>query len=269
MTSSSQDAFRQLYPMTDPGPYAALYDGLPEPLNELCALIKQQFIHPGRLDEYSAVLPEERGPEDGTFISVEQILAGLIERNPAGLIMERQPDERLIVSCRHHALLLTSILRLRGTPARVRVGFAQYVAQAPDRHVDHWLCEVWDASQQRWQLVDADAQRVDLPRDEFEPASDVWLGARAGQLQPEQYGAMEWWGMPYIRSNLCHDLDAILGHEPIYWEGPRIFHQPLEEMRPEQYTLLDQVAQMLHDPDHTIDQLRALRARQPDLQWAS
>lgn len=269
MTSPELDSFRQLYPMTDPGPYAALYDRLPQSVPELCALIREQFIHPGKLDSYRDELTEARGPEDGTFISVEQILAGLVDRNPNGLIMERRPDERLIVSCRHHALLLTSILRYRDIPARVRVGFAQYVAEKPDKHVDHWVCEVWDDAQQRWQFADADTQRVDFPRDEFELAGDVWLNARAQRLQPEQYGALEWWGMPYIRSNLCHDFDSILGNEPIYWEGPRVFHHPLEEMQPEQYLLLDQVAELLKNPEHNIDQLRALRADQPDLQWAS
>ena len=266
---SSVDAFRHVSPMTDPGPYQTLYDGLPESLPALCALIRQQFIHPGRLAEFSAVLPESRGPEDGTFISVEQILAGLQARNPRGLVLDRQPDERLIVTCRHHALLLTSILRSRGDAVRVRVGFAEYVAEQSEKHVDHWVCEVWDAAACRWMLVDADTQRIDVPRDAFELACDVWLNARAGRLQPTQYGALEWWGLGYIRSNLCHDFDAILGYEPIYWEGPRIFHQPLDDMQPHQYALLDQVAELLREPEMNLDQLHALRTSQPDLQWAS
>ena len=55
------------------------------------------------------------------------MLKGLLQRKEKGLIMERKPEERLVVSCRFHSMLLASILKYQEVPARVRVGFANYL----------------------------------------------------------------------------------------------------------------------------------------------
>ncbi|BCM91590.1 hypothetical protein IAD21_03465 [Abditibacteriota bacterium] len=259
---------RQCYELSDyttPGEYAYLYATLPTGLTELCHLIKQQFIHPGSLKRFRDVLPANRANEDGRFATVERMLQGLLERNPAGLVNERSPEQRLIVSCRHHALFLASILKSRGVPARVRVGFAQYVADQPQKHVDHWICEVWNDAEERWMFVDPDMKMVDFPRAEFELAGDVWLRARAGEVEPYGYGSFPRWGLSSIRDNLCHDFESVLNHESNYREGPPLFHASFNALQPTQLVLLDFMAEWLQQPDANYDQLIRLRDERPEL----
>lgn len=80
---------------TNPGEFETLYEGLPESLTELCELIKAQFIHPvADLPLYRNLLPPERRleGEDSEYPTVRCLLAGLVTRNPAGLVYERRPE---------------------------------------------------------------------------------------------------------------------------------------------------------------------------------
>jgi hypothetical protein len=44
--------YRQYSEYTDPGEYAYLYEGLPDSPQELCRLIKSQYINPNELPMY-------------------------------------------------------------------------------------------------------------------------------------------------------------------------------------------------------------------------
>jgi len=253
--------------MTDPGEYAQMYDGLPESLSALCYLIKRQFVHPAILKEYPDVLPEGSENEDTKFITVQQMLEGLLERNPLGLVMDRPPDERLLVSCRYHVLLLISIMKHRGIPARARVGFAPYL-NAEGKSGCHWICEIWTPSEQRWMFVDPDIKRVDFPRHEFELAGNAWLKARKGLIQPELYGLGEWRGLSCIRGELCQDFASILGFEYVYWDGPPLYHLRMETIKQKHLELLDTIAHLLQAPECHLDQLLALREINQELQMS-
>ncbi|MDT0352519.1 transglutaminase domain-containing protein [Pseudonocardia charpentierae] len=117
-----------------------------------------------------------------------------------GLAEARPPDQRLACRCRNFTLLLLGPLRAKGIPARARYGFAAYVNAG--HYEDHIVCEYWNASEERWQLVDAQLDEVwcqrlgigfdvlDVPRDQFLAALnktemlswDVW-GAQPGPDQ--------------------------------------------------------------------------------------
>jgi hypothetical protein len=83
---------------TDPGALGCLYEGLPASLEGLCALVKAQLIHPVELERYASALPEGRQQEDARFYSVSDMLRELVARNPQGLVMDRAPGERLVLS---------------------------------------------------------------------------------------------------------------------------------------------------------------------------
>ena len=250
---------------TDPGPHGAAFAGLPTTLPELCRIIKAQLIHPCFLEKYRDQLPPERGDEDEQFDTVAQMLEVLLARNPHGLVAERTPAERLIVSCRHHAILLASILRTRGTPVRVRAGFAEYVAFRPGPHITHWICEVWNADGRRWMLVDPDIQKVDFDRAEFEFGGETWLRGRRGEIDPNLYGVMEWWGTCMLKHLLCHDLACVLGDEVNYGTESPLSRMPMEELQPHHFELLDRAAELLsEEPNRT--NLQRLREASPELQ---
>ena len=266
MTSRNEalDFYRAYGVHTDPGAYAYLYEGLPESLPELCDLIKGQLIHPAEVERYADVLPEGRRREDLHFYSVHDMLSGLVARNPRGLTMERQPAERLVLSCRFHAMFLVSMAKSLGFPARVRVGFAGYLAPETGKHFDHWVSEVWNGQEGRWMVVDADARRVDI--DDFELAGDVWLRARRGEIDPQRYGFHIWWGLGYIVGNMWHDLSANLKDERIYWQGPELFRRDAEQLSAEEVAFVDRLAYLLQHPEEHLEELIGLRAGHPLLQ---
>jgi hypothetical protein len=99
--------------------------------------IKAQLIHPAELAYYADALPDGRKRGDASFYSVGDMLRELVARNPQGLIADRRPAERLVLSCRFHAMLLASMVKSRGIPARVRVGFAGHLAPETGKHFDH------------------------------------------------------------------------------------------------------------------------------------
>jgi hypothetical protein len=90
------------------------------------------------------------------------------------------------------------MLRAKGIPARLRVGFGAYFN--PPLFEDHWVCEYWSAQGGRWMLADPQFDEVwcsrlhvrhdvvDVPRDQFLVASDAWRSCRAGGTGPARFG---------------------------------------------------------------------------------
>jgi hypothetical protein len=239
---------------------------LPKSPQDLCAWVKTVLIHPAEVERYADRLPEGRTREDADFYAVHDMLRGLMTRNPQGLIAARKPEERLVLSCRFHALLLASVMKSRGIPARVRVGFAGYLAPESGKHFDHWITQIWNAHEDRWMFVDPDAQRFDF--DDFELAGDVWLDSThpGSSMDPQRYGFHIWWGLGYIMGNLCHDLYACLNQELIYWEGPELFHKDAERLSSEEKAFVEQLARLLKHPEENLETLMKLQAESPLLQ---
>lgn len=249
---------------TAPGRFEYLYQELPTLLGGLCELIKAQLLHPAELAHYADALPQGRKREDACFYSVEDMLRELVARNPRGLVTDRKPAERLVLSCRFHAMLLASLIKSQGIPARVRVGFAGYLAPETGKHFDHWATEVWNGDEGRWMIVDPDVKRIDIK--DFEIAGNVWLAAKRGGIDSQLYGFHVWWGLGYVVGNLCHDLWANLNEELIYWEGPELFRRDPTQFGAEETAFVDRLAELLRHPEDNIDELMRLRAEHPLLQ---
>jgi hypothetical protein len=157
------DFYKQYSEFTDPGEYAYLYENLPDSLTELCHLIKAQIIHPwSDLSKYRELIPKERSTEDYKYPTVKSILEGLLSYNSHGLVKDRKPEDRLLLTCRYNSILLASILKYRGIPVRVRYGFAPYLD--PGYHAGHVICEVWNINENRWMLVDPSMNMIDFRR---------------------------------------------------------------------------------------------------------
>lgn len=254
--------YRQQTVATDPGEYASMYEGLPESLEELCALIKHQLTHPIELGALRNELPEERHFEDLKYPTVREMLAGLHQLDPEGLHLDRRPQNRLIVACWHHAMLLASILKYRGVPTRVRAGFALYIAPETGLHVGHAICEVWNDEKGRWMLVDPDRQKVDFRRAQFELPADAWFGLRREEIEPGMYYAATFHRGPAILHALFIDLKSVLNDDSPYWAHPRIVEENREELTQvtaTQMQILDRIATFLDAPYAHFDQLRELR----------
>ena len=246
---------------TDPGEYARYFASIPDSISDVCRLIKSQLIHPAARERFKGQLPEDRTDEDRRFITVVDMLEALLERNASGLTEERPPSDRLIVSCRFHALLLASIMKYKAVPCRVRAGFASYLVNG--KFIDHWICEVWDQLLARWRLVDADIwmslevlgvdfDPADVPRDKFVTAGSAWLAGRDSVIDPELYGIRDWWGMYYIRDQMSHDVECLRNNERTYTDLPVVSTKPYDGMSLHELGEIDRTAEMLSSPDRNF-----------------
>ncbi|KEO82132.1 transglutaminase-like domain-containing protein [Tumebacillus flagellatus] len=269
MDIQSHERYTNFTVETDPGEFSTLFEPLPTDLTELCTYVKRQFIHPSQTSQFRPALDPAMRDEDPLYDGVQDLLKELLARHPEGLTLDRMPAERLIVSCRFHALLLASILRYKNIPVRCRAGFARYLSERNDKYVDHWVCEVWSKELSRWIFVDPDQQIVDIPPDDFLTAGDAWLLCRSGEWNANVFGIKRSWGLGRIRTNLCLDLWNVLGTEPRYSDLPPICEVEMSRMKTHDLQMLDELALLLQDVDYEWDNVRALASAQPKLQVPS
>lgn len=268
--SSILDFYRQYSAFTDPGDYAYLYAKLPESLPELCSVIKSQFIHPyGELNNYREQISKERWNEMYSYPSVKTILEGLLSYDSAGIVHDRKPEDRLILICRHNSILLASILKFRGIPARVRYGHATYLI--PDFHTSHAVCEVWNDIEERWMLVDPSMNMVDFSRDKFDFSNTAWLQFQKGEIDPNLYGIPHRYsGMGSIVAKLCGDLASILGTEHTITQYPPVLDFVFEEdkqLTAENIETLNRISELMKSIDaENLSKLMDIYDNTPEIQ---
>ena len=253
--------YKQFSRYTDPGKSAYMFKDLPESLPKLCSLIKRQLIHPVDLGELRKSLPEERHFEDTYYPTVQAMLGGLLHYDQRGFTPERRPEDRLIVACYNHALLLTSILRHRKIPVRIRAGFAKYYEKEAHIRFGHVICEVWNKNENRWMLIDPDRQFVDFSKKQFEFSDSAWERLRKGKAKSGKYIACHTKDDQAILHILLFDLSCVLLKETPYWDEPAILQGEfpgIQNIDAEKLEIFDQVARLLSDPEKNLEQLSAL-----------
>jgi Transglutaminase-like superfamily len=152
--------------MTDAGADAGAFGELPSDIASLVRIVQGLLLHEHLIPAYGLELPDERRRES-QIRRVELMLRSLLARDGKPLSMARPVGERLVGVCRHFTVLLVSMLRAKGVPARARCGFGGYFV--PGRCEDHWVCEYWNSGRQQWILVDAQIDAVQ--KDMFKPHS--------------------------------------------------------------------------------------------------
>lgn len=252
--------YRQPAVMTTPGQYAPLFESLPGDIPGLAAVAHGLLIHEHMARRYGVTLTDA----DRSSVQirpVEQMLAEILVRDTRPLHVARPPAARLPVNCRHFTVLMTAMLRAHGTPARARCGFGGYFGTG--KFEDHWVCEYWNAGQQRWILVDAqvdDRQRdwfgiefdvTDVPRDRFVTAGQAWAGFRSGVADPALFGltmineAGAWW----IAGNLMRDAAALRNIELLPWDCWGAMPGPEDPIGDDLAFLFDRLAALTEAPD--------------------
>jgi hypothetical protein len=213
--------------MSDPGPHAAAFDALPDDVPSLCRLVQGVLLHDHYGGELYGNAPPEFFEQSRATPPVAEKLSVILERDPTPLDRPRPPFERAVGTCRDFALMLCAMLRHKGSPARVRCGFADYFGG--HGWEDHWVCEVWQAGEGRWALADAqldDAHRrhlgidfdtADMPREHFLLAPKAWRACRSG-ADPARFGHGEATGLWLVEVNLARDLFALAKHETSPWD---------------------------------------------------
>ncbi|WP_244638281.1 transglutaminase-like domain-containing protein [Agrobacterium fabrum] len=108
--------------------------------------------------------------------AVSDILSVAVKRN---LLHGDYSQPKVGGLCRDFAILAVSRFRESGIPARLRVGFADYLLAG--YWEDHWLCEWHDG--RRWKRLDVEFSAIDdvsfdaldVPRKRFVTASEAWF----------------------------------------------------------------------------------------------
>lgn len=192
---------------TDPGAFADLVAALPGDLGSLQAASTRLVFHyrgGGDWGEHG-IAPERIGEVDLRY--ADSLLGRLVELADQPLDAPRESAQKLVGCCRDYTLLLVSMARHHGIPARTRVGFAGYFA--PGWWMDHVVAEIWDADQARWKLVEAqipdgfvdDATRqplavLDVPRGRFLTGPD----AGSAPVPASSTRRRSWWPPTCTRS---------------------------------------------------------------------
>lgn len=249
------DFYRQQSIFTDPGVFAELWDKVNPTIAEMKATITPLLFHYRGDGDWT-----ENGIDSGRMIEANlryaaDMLTCVNAIKPIVPAEERKPNERMVGCCRDWALLFVSLARHHGFAARSRVGFSSYFMGG--WWIDHTIAEIWDETEQRWRLVDAEllgpwtletgqeVNPLDISRDIFLPGLDAWKSARAGNLESSKFVVHpdiempQLRDIPYLWHNTVLDLAALNRHEMVLWD---VWGIDLAEVNPEGAALLDKVA---------------------------
>lgn len=215
--------------LTDVGAHEERLADLPSDLAGLCGVVQGLLLH-GHLGAlYGIEIDDARRETELNLRSADERLARLLGAERRPLTEPRAPEHRQLGTCRDFALLLCSFLRWQGRAARARCGFGGYFVHG--RFEDHWVCEVWDGTDERWRLVDAqidDVQRrhfgpgnsLDVTRDEFVVGGEAWAGCRAGRLDPARFGltSIGESGLWFVCGDFVRDVASLNKVELLPWD---------------------------------------------------
>lgn len=250
-----RDYYRAHSVFTQPGEFAALWDTVNPTIEDMKAAITPLLFHYRGDGDYAENGIAAERVEEINLRYAADMLACITKHKPIVAGEPRQASERMVGCCRDWALLLVSLARHHGFAARSRVGFSNYFAE--DWWIDHTIVEIWDETEQRWRLVDAELREpwtlshgqevnpIDISREIFLPGLIAWRKVRAGELDADNFVVApelevpELRGIPYLWHNVVQDLAALNRYEMLLWDVWGIY---LDEVNPEGAALLDAVA---------------------------
>lgn len=263
---------------TDLGYYKEFARNLPNDIEELCLLQRMQIIHPvafrdkdirNKKDcfwgDMTKVPVTRLEYEDDIFPTAQSVLAELLRKNP-NYNTKREARDKVHVTCRGQAILLASILKAKGIPARARSGFAEYIHYDGICY-DHWITEYYDEKENRWKLVDADEHCPDhemgfdlndIPYDKFLFGANAWLGLRKGKIKEETilYASDPvTLGLKASIRGLFYDFHSLMNDEIIFLHVPQYICKKNYELCEKELEELDDLAELMLKPDENFDKL--------------
>lgn len=252
---------------TNPEELAYLYEELPDDIGSICKVVNALLIHPSCLSKYPELKVNEDEIWNNEPRTVYEILMLLNNRNNRGLLVKRNDNEKVVITCRGFTILLVSILRYKGIPARARAGFATYICD--DINIDHWICEYWDEVQERWILIDADFMKVDFSPAEFKYSANIFSDSINLKIDPLKYGYDDNLGMPYIIAYLNLDF-LLLFHDELWynpktyiteklnWDKCSIYEDAVRNLSEEEKELICELSELMAYPDSNYAKLNKL-----------
>jgi hypothetical protein len=266
------DHYRRQSPITAPGRHEPALQGLPRDVAELVEVIGGVFAHyefdlPGT----GFTMPPERRFEVD-LRHAHLILDRILAMGAGSLERSRSLDARYLGVCRDAGVLLTSILRAQGIPARLRYGLTRHLFDPRRPFHDHVLVEYWSDADARWKLAEPrayrsvrdahgipDHYRADVPEREFLSGRDAWLAVQHSDAVAFRFSGYQMdadAGRWLARNLFLYDMASLAGWEPLMWDAWGYILRRRERDRPRGIR-----------QHRTLNQLAALDPRDP-AQWA-
>lgn len=198
-TQKSMYDYTGLSRLTDPGVNSHMLDDLPSDVKGICDIATVQLVHYRMLSQWE--IPRD----DWTIVSsqhhIKDILDTLKVKGIGNLSEDRILDNRIMAACTKESIFLTSLLRHKGIPARIRVGYLTNLYRGDkamefwervntyerrgsidmdiwnswtksnidiNRSIEHFVTEYWDKSQKKWRILDARPEFVEYHGVELE-----------------------------------------------------------------------------------------------------
>lgn len=265
---------------TYPGLYQEkLKNDLPDDIREIGLLVRKNFIHRTTLAAGNVgtnadlkfgdmtKVPWWRQPEDDILVTAAAMLAELYRRDKRGFVNDREPKDKIVLTCRFVVIMMASILKSKGIPARVRSGNAPYfdMGKLGDVSTDHWINQYWSEQENRWITIDVDGSLslkdkfdpYDMPDGKFDFPADAWLGIRAGKADPQHfYNAGGVRGKVVVVWSLFYDYHSLMNSEIIYLHGTK-YGDPkkFDNLTEADFEKIDGLARLMQKPDENFDEL--------------
>ena len=257
-------------PMTEPGEASALIEPLPDDVAALARVIQGLGIYNVVARDFYGFEPPENRLAEIHLRRIADRLARIMELDDQPLQVAREPARRALQRCNSFALMLVAMLRAKGVPARSRCGFAAYFN--PPNFEDHWVCEYWNAREERWILVDAQLDAIqrkalnitfnplDVPRDRFIIAGDAWQMCRNGGADSNKFGLTHahLQGLWFVAGNVIRDLASLNRMEMLPWDVWGAMDMKDAALTDERKALLDKVAALTLAGDDKFAEVRAI-----------
>lgn len=261
---------------TYPGCYKDYLKLLPDDITELGNLICHQVIHRAvlkngntRSNADKKYGDMEKYPwlklkcDDDVLMTAAAMIAELFRLDENGFTKNRTVENKIVVTCRYVSVLMSSILKSKGIPARSRAGFAPYCL--PNICADHWINQYWYENEQRWITIDADGyfndldfKQFDIPNNKFCWAAQVWLDIRSGKTDGKQYVYADGKGTNGLKASIrsiFYDFHALMNNEISYDFQPSYISGKFEQLTENDFMEIDTLAELMLNPDSNFNRL--------------
>lgn len=247
--------------ITDPMEYSVLYDCIPDDAQGVVDVIHGLFLHIFWVQRYGVTLNESQYRHVQSR-KVSNILAVIESLDKSSFTQARTYEKRFIGNCRDHSVFLCSILRSKGIPARARCGFGIYFI--PNHYEDHWICEYWNNSENRWVSVDPQLDKLqrdilgicfdplDMPQGQFVTGCEAWKLCRSGVADPDSFGIFHMKGLGFVLGNFIRDMASLNKMELLPWDCWGVMLKDVNKLTAAEYELLDRVAELAMAGDEQI-----------------
>ena len=171
--------------LTDPGENEYMLKNLPDNIEKMCDVANVQTVHHTMLSQWK--IPRAEWKLVKANHDIKDILDTLRTKGDSTLSIHRNLNDRIFGACTKESIFSTSMLRAKGIPARIRVGyltnlysgdkavefwrnvnkygrpvpsdsaqFDQYTLYMKEvnKSIEHWVTEYWDNDQGTWRVLD-------------------------------------------------------------------------------------------------------------------